>query len=60
MHLADDLLASTDAGIASIAGRVGYDSEEAFSRAFKRSRGTSPGAWRRARQAPAAVDRHFS
>jgi AraC-like DNA-binding protein len=51
MHLADDLLASTDAGIASIAGRVGYDSEEAFSRAFKRSRGTSPGAWRHARQA---------
>jgi AraC-like DNA-binding protein len=52
MHLADDLLASTDAGIASIAGRVGYESEEAFSRAFKRSRGTSPGAWRHARKAP--------
>jgi AraC-like DNA-binding protein len=51
MHLAGDLLASTDAGIASIAGRIGYDSEEAFSRAFKRSRGTSPGAWRHARQA---------
>ena len=31
MHLADDLLASTDLGLASVARRVGYDSEEAFS-----------------------------
>jgi AraC-like DNA-binding protein len=52
MHLADDLLASTDLGLASIARRVGYDSEEAFSRAFKRSRGAPPGVWRDARQAP--------
>ena len=52
MHLADDLLASTDLGLASVARRVGYDSEEAFSRAFKRNRGTPPGVWRDARQAP--------
>jgi len=46
MHLADGLLLDTDEGIASIARRVGYDSEEAFSRAFKRHRGSAPGAWR--------------
>ncbi len=46
MHVAQDLLASTDLGVASIAHRVGYDSEEAFSRAFKRGHGVSPSAWR--------------
>jgi AraC-like DNA-binding protein len=46
MHLAEDLLTSTDLGVAAIARRVGYDAEEAFSRAFKRSHGTSPGQWR--------------
>lgn len=46
MHLAEDLLATTDLGIAAIARRVGYDAEEAFSRAFKRSHGSSPARWR--------------
>ena len=46
MHLAQDLLLSTDLTVGAIARRVGYDSEEAFSRAFKRGRGRSPGAWR--------------
>jgi AraC-like DNA-binding protein len=46
MHLADDLLATTDASVATVARRVGYDSEEAFSRAFKRERGASPSRWR--------------
>ena len=46
MHLADDLLATTDLGVAAIARRVGYDSEEAFSRAFKRAHGLAPTAWR--------------
>jgi AraC-like DNA-binding protein len=46
MHLAQDLLASTDLGVAAIARRVGYDAEEAFSRAFKRTYGSSPGRWR--------------
>jgi AraC-like DNA-binding protein len=46
MHLADELLATTDLTVAAVARRVGYDAEEAFSRAFKRSRGSSPGAWR--------------
>jgi AraC-like DNA-binding protein len=49
MHLAKDLLRSSDLGVAPIARRVGYDSEEAFSRAFKRETGVSPSAWRPAR-----------
>jgi len=49
MHLADDLLAWTDSGVATIARRVGHESEEAFSRAFKRARGLSPAHWRAAR-----------
>ena len=48
MHLAEDLLTTTDQSVAAVARRVGYDSEEAFSRAFKRSHGHSPGAWRQA------------
>jgi AraC-like DNA-binding protein len=51
MHLADGLLASTDATVFAISRKVGYDSEEAFSRAFKRSRGSSPSHWRSARRA---------
>ncbi|RNL65537.1 AraC family transcriptional regulator [Nocardioides marmoriginsengisoli] len=46
MHLAQDLLTSTELGVAAIARRVGYESEEAFSRAFKRKHETSPSAWR--------------
>ncbi len=48
MHLANELLATTDLTIFAIARRVGYDSEEAFSRAFKRERGDSPSHWRAA------------
>lgn len=46
MHLARHLLASTDLGVAVVARRVGYDAEEAFSRAFKRDRGIAPTQWR--------------
>lgn len=49
MHMAQELLGGTDASIAAIARRVGYGSEEAFSRAFKRTHGRSPGMWRAAR-----------
>jgi AraC-like DNA-binding protein len=57
MHVAADLLASTDLGVAAVARRVGYDSEEAFSRAFKRRMGSSPSTWRASRGtgAPARV-----
>jgi AraC-like DNA-binding protein len=49
MHLAEDLLATTDIGIVAVARRVGYESEEAFSRAFKRAHGCAPSRWREAR-----------
>ena len=50
LQLAAEQLASGSAKIAAIGARVGYESEAAFSRAFKRATGHAPGAWRRARQ----------
>lgn len=55
MHLADDLLRSTKVSVFEIARRVGYEAEEAFSRAFKRARGESPSARRRRGSAPPAA-----
>jgi AraC-like DNA-binding protein len=55
MHIAEELLASTDLGVAQVARRVGYESEEAFSRAFKRSVGSSPSIWRTSRRNPGLV-----
>lgn len=46
MHVAEDLLRSSDLSLAAVARRVGYDSEEAFSRAFKRLHGAAPSVWR--------------
>jgi AraC-like DNA-binding protein len=46
MHLAEALLATTEIGVGVVARRVGYDSEVAFSRAFKRTHGRSPSSWR--------------
>jgi transcriptional regulator GlxA family with amidase domain len=46
MHLAQDLLTGTELGVAAIARRVGYESEEAFSRAFKRKYDIAPSVWR--------------
>jgi AraC-like DNA-binding protein len=46
MHIAEELLATTDLTVSTVARRVGYDSEEAFSRAFKRSHQLAPSAWR--------------
>jgi AraC-like DNA-binding protein len=51
MQLAAGRLTTGNAKVASVAREVGYDSEEAFSRAFKRLMGVSPAAWRRAREA---------
>lgn len=42
-------LCETGVSIAQLAYSVGYQSEEAFSRAFKREFGTPPGAWRERR-----------
>jgi len=49
MQVAASLLTQGGAKMATIASRVGYASEAAFSRAFKRATGVSPGAWRVAR-----------
>ncbi|MGE5225665.1 MAG: AraC family transcriptional regulator [Planctomycetaceae bacterium] len=54
MHLAVELLGSSDLSVAQVARRVGYDSQEAFSRAFKRRMGEAPTAWRAARAAESA------
>lgn len=50
MQLAAGRLATGNAKVAAIAEEVGYDSEAAFSRAFKRLMGVSPATWRRARE----------
>ena len=46
MQLAGGRLATGTAKVAAIAEEVGYESEAAFSRAFKRLMGVSPAAWR--------------
>lgn len=46
MHLARRLLRESNLGMAEIAARVGYESEAAFSRAFRRLVGVPPAAWR--------------
>jgi AraC-like DNA-binding protein len=51
MQLAAGLLRDGAESIAEIACQVGYESEAAFSRAFKRSLGVAPAAWRKARLA---------
>lgn len=51
LQLAAQRLKSSDLPIKTVADQSGYDSEAAFSRAFKRHFGTPPGDWRR-RQIP--------
>jgi AraC-like DNA-binding protein len=46
MQAAARLLADGQAKVAAVALQVGYDSEAAFSRAFKKAVGVSPAAWR--------------
>jgi AraC-like DNA-binding protein len=47
MHAAVDALSAGDVTVADLAGRMGYRSEAAFSRAFSRVVGESPGTVRR-------------
>jgi AraC-like DNA-binding protein len=54
MQAALTRLRETEAPLAELASRLGYDSEAAFSRAFKRVMGESPGAARRAAAAEVA------
>jgi AraC-like DNA-binding protein len=51
LQLAARLLETPEASIAQASADVGYESEAAFRRAFKKHVGTSPGAWRKARMA---------
>lgn len=46
MQIAAGMLVSGGTTVARIASEVGYESEAAFSRTFKRCTGISPGAWR--------------
>jgi AraC-like DNA-binding protein len=46
IQLAADRLRDGGDAIAAIAADVGYESEAAFSRAFKRETGLTPGRWR--------------
>jgi AraC-like DNA-binding protein len=50
MQVAANLLGQGGAKVATIGAEVGYDSEAAFSRAFKRATGLAPGAWREVRR----------
>jgi AraC-like DNA-binding protein len=52
MQVAAARLRDTDAKLIEIGLDVGYESEAAFSRAFRRVVGVAPGAWRRARRVP--------
>lgn len=47
MQIAAGLLSGGNTNMASIAAEIGYSSEAAFSRAFKKSVGVPPSAWRR-------------
>src|SRR6516164_8287639 len=47
MQVATQKLRDTSDSLAQVAETVGYDSEAAFSRAFKKAFGTAPATWRR-------------
>lgn len=47
MQIASELLNNGTANVATIAAEIGYESEAAFSRAFKKMMGVPPSAWRR-------------
>ncbi len=51
LQLAAELLARGGQKVSAVGAQVGYESEAAFSRAFKRSTGASPAAWRKVRRA---------
>lgn len=52
LHAAARELRDGSASLAKVAGAVGYDSEAAFSRAFKREFGLAPGSWRSSQKRP--------
>jgi transcriptional regulator GlxA family with amidase domain len=54
LELGADALRSTGRSVAQVAAEVGYESEAAFNRAFKRRFGKPPGEYRRGNRAVAA------
>lgn len=50
MQLGANLMREGQASVATIAQEIGYESEAAFSRAFKRLTGQPPATWRRAQR----------
>jgi AraC-like DNA-binding protein len=50
LQLAAHKLRAGEGSVARIAEEVGYESEAAFNRAFKREIGAPPAAWRRSRE----------
>jgi AraC-like DNA-binding protein len=54
LRLAAQALTSSPKGIADVAASVGYESEAAFNRAFKRAFGVPPARYRRESRKPAA------
>jgi AraC family transcriptional regulator, alkane utilization regulator len=50
MQLAKQMMREGASNIQEVATRVGYESEAAFNRAFKRATGSPPGAWRKGSQ----------
>jgi AraC-like DNA-binding protein len=48
MQVAAYELRNSSASLATVANTVGYESEAAFSHAFKKAFGTAPATWRRA------------
>lgn len=55
MLTAARLLRESDLPLATLARRVGYQSEFAFAKAFKREYGLAPGQYRRAEEKPAVI-----
>jgi len=49
MQVAMQRLRNTSTSLAQVADLIGYESEAAFSRTFKKAVGTAPATWRRSR-----------
>jgi AraC-like DNA-binding protein len=56
MQVAASLLRDTKVKLIEVALGVGYESEAAFSRAFKRAVGVAPGAWRAGRRSDVGAE----
>jgi AraC-like DNA-binding protein len=55
MQVAAQELRNTSASLAQVAAIIGYESEAAFSRAFKKAFGAAPASWRRTAAGPNAA-----